>query len=157
MVSSSVAPAAERLARTRLTSGRRSVDAEQHGACGDFTLQRLGPRLWQPGGLEHRRQTAREMSCRLAKLRRQRPCRNNGPDSGHHQRDRRQHPAAQFSEDSRRPRIFQVHAGSRVHPRSKGPLVGMTLCDDGDVFLGDAEGMKRPRSLGGGGRSRKQR
>ena len=33
----------------------------------------------------------------------------------------------------------------------------MTLCDDGDVFPADTEGMKRPRGLRGRGRSRKQR
>jgi hypothetical protein len=92
------------------------------------------------------------MSSRFPKLRRQRPCRNNWPDPWHHQGDRRQHVAAQLSQASRRSRIFKLDAGRRVHPVSKSQRVSVTVCDDGDLFPADTEGMKRRSGLGGHGR-----
>ena len=92
------------------------------------------------------------MSGRLPKFRRQRPCRNDGPDPWHHQGDCREHVAAQLSQACRYSRIFKFHAGRRVHPVSKGLLVGAAICDDGDLFPADTEGMKRCSGLGGQGR-----
>ena len=130
---------------------RRDVDAQQHRALRNLALQGLGTLLWQTGGLENRRKAAGHVSRRCPKLRRQRPCRNNWPDPWHDQGDCRHHSAAQFSQECRRSRIFKVHAGRRVHSFSKGPRVGMAVCDDGDVFPADTEGMKRRSSLGGRG------
>ena len=89
------------------------------------------------------------MSGRFSKFCRQRACSNKWPDPRHHQGDCRQHLAAEFSKACCRPRVFKVHARRRVHPVGKDSRVGMTLCDDGDVFPADTEGMKRPRGLGG--------
>jgi len=89
------------------------------------------------------------MSGSFSKFGRQWASRNDWPDPRHHQGDCRQYLAAQLSKTCRRPRVFKVHAGRRVHAVSKGSRVGMTVCDDGDVFLADTEGMKRPRGLGG--------
>jgi len=129
------------------------VDAQQHGTLRHLMLQGLGTLLWQTGGLEHRRKAAGGVSRRGPKLRRQRPSRNNWPDPWHDEGDCRHHVAAQFSKECRRSRIFQVHAGRRVHSFGKVPRVVMAVCDDGDVFPADTEGMKRGCSFGGRGRS----
>lgn len=135
---------------------RSEMDAQQHGASCDFALQRFGAFVWQTGGRQHRCEAAGRVSGHFPKLRGERPRRNNWPDPWHHQGDRGQHAATQLSQACRLPRIFEVYSGHRVHPVSKRLRVRMSVCDDRHGFPADPESMKRPRSVGGHGRSREQ-
>jgi hypothetical protein len=132
------------------------MDAEQHGASCDFALQRLGAFVWQTGGRQHRREAAGHMSGHFPELRRERPGRYNWPDPWHHQGDCGQHAAAQLSKERRRPRIFEIYSGRRVHPVGKRLRVRMRVGHDRDGLLDYSESVKRPRSVSGHGRGRKE-
>ena len=73
------------------------MHAEEYGASSDLVLQRFGAFVWQAGGRQHRREAAGRMSGQFAKLRRERPRRNNWPDAWHRKRDSGENAAAQLS------------------------------------------------------------
>jgi len=132
------------------------MNAQQDGASCDFTLQRFGAFVWESGGRQDRCEAAGDMSGDFPKLRSERPRRNKWPDPRHHQSDCGQHAAAQLSQACRRPRIFEVDSGRRVQPVRKRLRIRMSVGEDRQGVPGYPEAMKRPRSVGGHGRSRKQ-
>ena len=133
------------------------MNADQHGAIRDVSLQRLGALGRYAGAHQHRREAAGCVPRCLAELRCQRPSRHDWSDPGKHEGYGGDEAAGQFSQSSRRARIFELGTRRGIHPLGKRTGLDVIPCDDRDGFLVDMQTMERLRRSGGGSSGRKQR
>ena len=97
------------------------------------------------------------MPSRLAELRRERATGNDWSDPGEDEGYGGDEVTGQFSQSSRRPRIFELGTRRGIHLLGKRTGLDVISCDDRDGFLIDTQTMERLRRLGGGSGGRKQR
>ena len=117
------------------------VNAEQHGATRDVLLQRLGAIGRHAGAHQHRREAAGCMPSRLAELRRKWAPGNDGSNPGEDEGDGGDEAAGQFSQTSRRPRIFELGTRRGIHPLGKRTGFDVIPCDDRDGLPLDTQTM----------------
>jgi len=133
------------------------VNAEQHGATRDVSLQCLGAIGRHAGAHQHRLEAAGCVPRRLAELRRQRASGNDWSDPGKDKGYGGDESAGQLSQPPRPTRIFKLNTRRGIHPLGKRTGLDVIPCDDRDGFLVDPQTMERLRRRGGGSCGRKQR
>ena len=133
-ISSCVAPAADRLSRTRSTSGGVTWTPDSTAPCVTSRCRASARSCGKPADLSTDARLPATCPAAAPSSAANGPAATIGPP-WHDQGDCRHHSAAQFSQECRRSRIFKVHAGRRVHSFSKDPRVGVAVCDDGECSL----------------------